>query len=250
MSRSEIQHADVRHRAAGGTLHDAPPVTRVLVVEDQRALATALEVGINAQPDLACVGAVGSVEDALRLVETSAPDVVLMDIHLPGLTGIEGTRRIKATHPATRVLILTAEATLDLLAAAAAAGAAGFLAKESAFAEIVAAIRSPIEGKILVEGVALEALLRAVAPAASTRRETEAARRETEATRIGLSPREVEVLGLMGQGLDPRAIGERLVISPHTARGHVKQIMAKLHAHSQLEAVVTATKLGVLPPIR
>jgi DNA-binding NarL/FixJ family response regulator len=209
----------------------------VLVVEDQRALAGALEAAIAAQPDLECVGAVGSVGEALRLAATGRPDVVLMDIHLPGVDGIEGTRRLTAAHPGTRVLILTADATPDLLTGAAKSGAAGFLAKDSAFPDILAAIRSPVEGKVLVEGATLAALLE------GTARPTPSA---GAANPAGLSRREVEVLELMGQGLDPGAIAERLVVSRHTARGHVKKVMMKLGAHSQLEAVVTATKMGLL----
>jgi len=209
----------------------------VLVVEDQKALAGALAVAIDAQPDLVCVGAANSVEEALPLVATTPPDVVLMDIHLPGVDGIEGTRRLKAALPATRILILTADATPDLLTGAATAGAAGFLAKDSPFPDILAAIRSPIEGKILVEGDILSALLE----------DTRSSRSSEQAKTAGLSRREQEVLQLMGEGLDPRAIAGRLVVSPHTARGHVKKIMMKLGAHSQLEAVVTATKIGLLP---
>lgn len=209
------------------------PTTRVLVVEDQRTLADALEIGINAQPDLQCVAAVHTVDEALHALATGDPDLVLMDVHLPGTDGIEGTRRVRAAHPTTRVLILTADATPQLLAAAAAAGAAGFLGKDTAFTDILAAIRSPIEGKILVEGDALAVLLEAGASGPGEHP-------------AGLTCREAEVLSLMGDGLDPQAIAGRLVVSVHTARGHVKRIMMKLGAHSQLEAVVTATRMGLL----
>lgn len=214
---------------------------RVVVVEDQQALAGALQLAIDAQPDLDCVGAVGGVDDALRLVTAQDPDVVLMDIHLPGADGIEGTRRITASHPRVRVLILTADDAPELLAAAAAAGAAGFLAKDSAFPDILAAIRTPtIDGKVLVEGAMLAALFNGMGPDQPSR----AARRRNWAR---LTERELDVLGLMGEGLDPRAIAERLVVSRHTVRGHVKNILCKLGTHSQLEAVVVATRTGILP---
>lgn len=216
------------------------PTTRVLVVEDQRTLADALEIGINAQPDLQCVAAVHTVDEALHALATGDPDLVLMDVHLPGTDGIEGTRRVRAAHPTTRVLILTADATPQLLAAAAAAGAAGFLGKDTAFTDILAAIRSPIEGKILVEGDALARLLdgrESGAPAPPG---------GGAAPPAGLTCRETEVLALLGEGLDPQAIADRLVVSVHTARGHVKRIMMKLDAHSQLQAVVTATRMGLL----
>ena len=209
----------------------------MLVVEDQQALAGALKVAIDAQADLECVGAVRSVEDAVRLVAAHRPAVVLMDVQLPGVDGIEGARRIKALDPAIRILILTGLANPDVLAEAAAAGAAGFLSKDSPFPEILTAIRAPLDGKILVEGTTLEALLARIRPGGS----------EPPGASAGLTAREREVLGLMGQGLAPGAIAERLVVSVHTARGYVKNIMLKLGAHSQLEAVVVATRTGLLP---
>jgi DNA-binding NarL/FixJ family response regulator len=221
-----------------GPAGDVRRAIRVLVVEDQRALADALGIGIDAQSDLQCVGTVGTVADALRVAAASDPDVVLMDIHLPGADGIEGTGRIRADHPAARVLILTADTTPDLLRVAAAAGAVGFLAKDTAFVDILTAIRFPLEGKLLVEHSALAPLLSLSAGQRD--------RAESDAHGAGLSPRELEVLQLMGEGLDPRAVAERLVVSPHTARGHVKKVMMKLGAHSQLEAVVIATKMGLL----
>lgn len=216
------------------------PRTRVLVVEDQRILADALVIAIGAQPDLECVGAAETVDEALRLIRARRPDVTLMDIHLPGVDGIAGTRQIKAAYPEIRVFILTADATPDLFTDAAEAGAAGFLAKDSAFPDILAAIRTPPEGRIMVAGSTLTALLgelRHGVPKPAGQ----------EGNWAGLTGREREVLALMGEGLDPRAIAERLVVSLHTARGHVKNVMAKLRTHSQLEAVVVAIRTGLLP---
>lgn len=216
---------------------------RVLVVEDERAFAGALEVAIDVQPDMTCVGAVSTVDEAVQLATAHRPEVVLMDIHLPGVNGVEGTRRIKAQHVDTRVLILTADAAPDLFTEAAAAGAAGFLAKDTAFPQILAAIRAPAEEKMLVEGATLTALLRGLEPGSGPD--------PGSATNwAGLTTRELEVLELMGDGLDPRSIADRLVVSVHTARGHVKNVMMKVGAHSQLEAVVVATRTGLLPSRR
>ncbi|MEV5979114.1 response regulator transcription factor [Streptomyces sp. NPDC052114] len=214
---------------------------RVLVVEDQRAMAGALEIAIGAQPDLVCVGAVGTVEEAVPLVAELGPDVVLMDVHLPGADGIEGTRRIRADHPRTRVLLLTADARPRQLVAAASAGAAGFIAKDSAFPAVLAAIRAPAEGPMYIEQSTLDLVVSALGPLLDG---SPPGPRYDD--RAGLTAREREVLQLMGQGLGPRAIAERLVVSPHTARGHVKRVMAKLGAHSQLEAVVIAARSGLL----
>ena len=231
-------------------------MTGVLVVEDQQVLAAALEIAIGTQPDMDCVGTASTVEDALARAAEHRPDVVLMDIQLPGTDGIEGTRRIKAAYPDVTVLILTAGATAGRLAAAAAAGAGGFLAKNGSFSDILAAIRNPMQGKMVVEGATLKELIKdipgppglrpaqpgltAVPPGAEENGQAPEAPR--------LTAREQEVLALMGEGLDPSAIAERLVLSVYTARGHVKNVMMKLGAHTQLEAVVLATKSGLLPP--
>jgi DNA-binding NarL/FixJ family response regulator len=213
-------------------------VTRVLVVEDERALASALEVAIDVQADLECVGTAATVADAVPLVDAHRPHVVLMDIHLPGASGIEGTRQIKALRPQTRVFILTGDATPDLFTAAAQAGAAGFLSKDTPFPDILDAIRAPADERMLVEPPTLQALLTDVerVPPATHGQKNWA----------GLTARELEVLGLMGQGFDPTTIASRLVVSVHTARGHVKNVMMKVGAHSQLEAVVIATRTGLL----
>lgn len=211
-------------------------MTQVLVVEDQRTLADALEIAINAQPDLVCVGAVGTVEEAIPLLADA--DVVLMDIGLPGTDGIEGTRRITASAPEVRVLILTANAGPISLADAVAAGAEAFLAKDSALPDILTAIRTPVSGKLLVEGNALTALTERTQPTTAPS--------GGERDQSGLTARERQVLDLLGEGLDAGAIAQRLVVSNHTARGHVKSILRKLGAHSQLEAVVLATRAGLL----
>ena len=209
-------------------------MTGVLIVEDQQVLASALEIAIGTQPDMDCVGTVATVDDALTQIAERRPDVVLMDIQLPGTDGIEGTRRIKAVDPDVSILILTAGATPVRLAAAAAAGATGFLPKDGPFGDVLAAIRNPMPGKMVIEGS-----LTAPLPAAPTAPTAQDASR--------LTAREQEVLGLMGEGLDPSAIAERLVLSVYTARGHVKNVMMKVGAHTQLEAVVLATKSGLLP---
>lgn len=220
-------------------------MTGVLLVEDEQVLASALEVAIGTEPDMDCVRAVGTVGEALEKMGRQVPDVVLIDIELPGADGIEGTRRIKATYPEVCVLILTAGATPRRLVAAAAAGAAGFVSKDSTFPEILAAIRNPGE-KMVIDGTTLRALIdeclggqpQDAAPAARPGSEPDWAR---------LTAREREVLALMGEGLDPRAIAAQLVVSLYTARGHVKNVLTKLGAHSQLQAVVIAARSGLLP---
>jgi DNA-binding NarL/FixJ family response regulator len=222
-------------------------VTSVLVVEDQQVLASALEIAIETQPDLECVGTAATVDDALAQMAAHATDVVLMDIQLPGTDGIEGTRKISAIYPQVSILILTAGATPQRLAAAAAAGAAGFLAKDGTFCDILSAIRNPMPGMMVIQGAALNEKMITGLPAPGKARRPCEQPPHTGREAARLTAREQEVLSLMGEGLDPSAIAERLVLSVYTARGHVKNVMMKLGAHTQLEAVVLATKSGLLP---
>jgi DNA-binding NarL/FixJ family response regulator len=188
-----------------------------------------------------CVGAAGTAEEAVAMVAAASPDVVLMDIRLPGTDGIEATRQVKAACPRVRVLILTADPTPARLAAAAVAGASGFLAKDSPLPAILTAIRAPVDGKILVEQDAMAALVAGLDRAGASQDNT------PMPGPARLTARERQVLALMGEGLDPQAIAQRLVVSHHTARGHVKNILMKLGAHTQLEAVVIAARAGYLP---
>lgn len=211
--------------------------TSVLVVDDHVSFAEALGTAIDLQDDLHCVGSASTLRDAMRLAEQHAPEVVLMDVRLPDGDGIEGTRRLKEHSPRSRVVILTAYTDLELMARAASGGAAGFLPKESPVGEILRAIRTAGEGGMLIEHSTLTSVLEHL----------ESDRRPSDRNGSpALTAREVEVLTLMGQGLDPRAISNELVVSLHTARTHVKNIMAKLGVHSQLEAVVSAVRSGLI----
>jgi len=215
--------------------------TQVLVVDDHLVFSGAVEIAINAQSDMISVGAAASVAEAVQAVGRWSPDVVLMDIRLPDGDGIEATRRIVALRPETRVLILTAHTEVDIMARAASAGACGFLPKESSIGSVLRAIRAAGDGEMVVDGSTLAAiLLRLHRPAATSSGPIEGV--------PSLTRREHDVLALMGDGLDPHAIARELGISLHTCRGYQKGILAKLGAHSQLEAVVIATRRGVIGP--
>jgi DNA-binding NarL/FixJ family response regulator len=218
-----------------------PEAATVLIVDDHLAFAESLSMAIGLQQDLEAVGAAATFAQALERIEETAPDVVIMDVRLPDADGIEGTRRIKELYPATRVLVLTAFADLDVMARAADAGACGFLPKESPVAEILRAIRTASDGGMLVDHSTLLAVLERVKGGVKEPPE--------HSPTVLLTGREREVLALMGTGRDPRAIAKDLGISIHTCRGHVKSILAKLGAHSQLEAVVVAARKGLIEAI-
>jgi DNA-binding NarL/FixJ family response regulator len=216
-----------------------PGVTRVLIVDDHRAFSEALAAAIDRHPDLACVGTPTTIGECLGLVEQTAPDVVLLDIYLPDGDGIEAIPDIRDRCPLARFVVMTGYTDVDVMARAASAGASGFLPKESSIGAVLAAIRAVRDGQMLVDGSTLAAILGRVDRVAPGSRGP-----GKDPSR--LTAREQDVLDLMGQGLDPHAIAGRLGISLHTCRGYQKSILAKLDAHSQLEAVVVAARRGLI----
>lgn len=220
-------------------------VTTVLVVDDHASVGEAIGMAVDLQDDLECVGVAPTLAGALDAVARQAPDVVLMDVRLPDADGIDGAGHVKALRPETRILVFTAHADLELMARAAAAGACGFLPKTTPVAKILEAIRTARDGGMLVEQSALSALVQRLR---DTTPEPAQARLGADGSPLTpLTPREHEVLLLLGQGLDPSAIARRLHVSVNTCRGTVQSILRKLGAHSQLEAVVTALRTGLIP---
>ncbi|HET9051834.1 MAG TPA: response regulator transcription factor [Candidatus Dormibacteraeota bacterium] len=208
---------------------------RVLVVDDHRIVAEAMAIAIDAQPDMECVGTAGTAAEARRLAASLMPDTVLTDIRLPDGDGLDVAADIRAMRPEVRVLAVTAHTDAGVLARAAAVGVCGFLPKEAGVAEVIRAVRTSRDGGMVVDGSTLTSVLARV-------RQQHA----QQSARSPLTPREEEVLRAMGSGLDPQTIAGRLNMSVHTCRGHVKSILGKLGAHSQLEAVVIAVRRGLL----
>ncbi|HMC51808.1 MAG TPA: response regulator transcription factor [Acidimicrobiales bacterium] len=211
--------------------------TRVLIVDDQRTLLDLLEIVVGQQPDLECVGAATTGKEAIELAAEHRPDVVLTDYRLPDIDGVEVTVRIKQDQPDVRVIMLTGHGDdARAMLRASMAGVSGFLPKESPIVEVMTAIRMAKSGGMLIHPAALAAVL------AEARNEPG----PTPQEEFGLTQREQEVLNLLGAGLDPQTIARALSLSVHTARGHVKSILSKLGAHSQLEAVVVAMRAGLV----
>ena len=221
---------------------EAGRVISVLVVDDHRSFGEAIGIAVDVQDDLTCLGVAATLSEGLRMVDQHRPDVVLMDVRLPDGDGIEGTRLVKERAPATDVLVLTAHTDLEVMTRAATVGASGFLPKETPVADVLHAIRTAASGAaMLVEATALGAILQQIRdpqPPVPT---------PDPGATLGLTQREREILGLLGEGMDPKTIARNLEISVHTCRGHVKSILAKLNVHSQLEAVVVAARQGLLP---
>ncbi|GIF15351.1 response regulator [Actinoplanes teichomyceticus] len=210
---------------------------RVLVVDGHQTFAELLGHALAGQPDLLWVGHARTGQEALHLASEVAPDVILLDPELSDADGIAIAQLIRVRQPDVRVVILTAREDQALISRATAFGAAGFISKNGALAEVLNALRTAHGGGMTVSTDIMARLLRSTTPATVTRQS-------------GLTAREDEVLQLMAAGLDARAVARRLGISVHTCRGYQKAVLAKLGAHSQLEAVAIATRRGLVRPDR
>jgi DNA-binding NarL/FixJ family response regulator len=209
----------------------------VLVVDGHQTFAELLGHALAGQPDLNYVGHALTGAEALRLAAELRPNVILLDPELSDSDGIAIAELLRVRQPDTRVVILTASDEQALVGRATAAGAAGFLSKNGALGDVLNALRTAHGGGMTVSTDILARLLRSTTPVVGPRGG-------------GLTSREDEVLQMMAAGLDARAIARRLGISLHTCRGYVKAVLAKLGAHSQLEAVAIASRRGLIRPNR
>jgi DNA-binding NarL/FixJ family response regulator len=217
-------------------------VIRVVVADDQELLRGGLRMILEAQPDLEVVGEAGDGAEAVRVAREHAPDVVLMDIRMPGVDGIEATRQISAD-PATscQVLVLTTFDQDDYVYEALRAGAAGFLLKSTPPAGLVEAVRVVAGGEALL---APSVTRRLILEHVSRRTAGEGADRIREL----LTERETEVVGLIAAGLSNAEIAARLVLSEATVKTHVNRILQKLDLRDRVQVVVLAYETGLVQP--
>jgi DNA-binding NarL/FixJ family response regulator len=210
---------------------------RVVVVDDHPVFREGLAAMLDALPDIDVVGEAADGLQAVAMTEANAPDVVVMDLHMPELDGVEATRRITATCADTAVLVLTMLDDDASVAAALDAGARGFLVKEADRTEIVRAIAAVASGQAIFGASLARRLLSSVGIAVGR-----------SSTQVGdfvfLTDREHEVLDLVALGLTNAAIAARLVISDKTVRNHVSNIFAKLHITDRAAAVARARDAG------
>ena len=206
------------------------PVTEVAIVEDNAALGAGLRKIVESASDFRCVGVWSRAEEALKKIDAFRPQVVLMDINLPGMSGIEATARIKSHLPEIQVIMVTVYRDHDQIFAALKAGAAGYLLKRSTPEEVRQAIRDVRAG-----GAPMTAeIARRVVEAFHQPAKSPAADDEV----VKLSKRETELLELLTKGLANKEIGDRLNISVETVRVHLRRIYDKLHVHSRTEAAM------------
>ncbi|WP_216216207.1 response regulator [Amycolatopsis aidingensis] len=216
---------------------------RVLLADDQALVRSAFALLIRSAPDMTVVGEAEEGERAHELVRTTQPDVVVMDIRMPGVDGIEATGRIAGDEDlaGVRVLILTTFESDENVLAALRAGASGFLVKDTQPADLLAAIRTIAAGDALLSPGATRSLitrvLRTPDPAVAS-----------AATLDGLTSREREVLTMIGRGLNNAELAETLVISPLTAKTYVSRLLTKLDARDRAQLVIAAYESGLVQP--
>lgn len=199
---------------------------RVMIVDDHAVVRSGLAAFLLAYDELELVGEAGSGEEAIRKCEALVPDVVLMDVMMPGMNGAEATRHVRQTCPSTQVIALTSYKEDDLMQKMLQAGAIGYLFKNVSADELVAAIRNAKAGKPTLAPEAAQALIHAV----------------TQPHQVGydLTEREMEVLELMVKGYNNPQIAGELVVSRSTVKFHVSSILSKLGVTSRTEAVALA----------
>jgi DNA-binding NarL/FixJ family response regulator len=213
---------------------------RILIADDQELVRTGFRVVLDAEPDLEVVGEAADGFAALDAAETLRPDVVLMDIRMPNLDGIEATRRIAAGNGAPRILILTTFDLDDYIYEALRAGASGFLLKDARAEELRQAVRMVASGDALLSPAITRRLIESY-----TRRPPPTLH---PAPLAELTPRELEVLRLVARGLSNAEIARELVVGDATVKTHVARIFSKLDLHDRAQAVVLAYESGLVEP--
>ena len=214
---------------------------RVLISDDHQLFRRGLRMVLEDEPDIEVVAEAGDGNEAVELAREHAPDVVVLDVRMPGRSGIEAAREIRAQQPGTRILVLTISDDEDDLYEAIKAGANGYLLKEISIDEIGAAVRQIHAGQSLISPAMATKLLDEFTAMV---RKDEQPKEEVPAPR--LTPREMEVLQHIAKGMNNRAIAEALFISENTVKNHVRNILEKLHLRSRMEAVIYAVRENLL----
>jgi two-component system nitrate/nitrite response regulator NarL len=217
-------------------------VIDVLVVDDHEMFSEALTLLLSQQPDVNLLGAAREADEAMRMCRAEQPDVVLMDIDLPEVDGVEATRRIREEFPRTKVIVVTGLEDPAVVATALAAGACGYVPKTRAVDDLMDVVQRAAAGELVMPEADLAPVLAELQ-----------AGRMSPSGRLGLrrlTPREAEILRALAAGDSIPEIAEHLGITALTVQSHVKNVLAKLGVHSRLEAVTLAWRHGFAPTTR
>jgi DNA-binding NarL/FixJ family response regulator len=213
---------------------------RVLLVDDHRLVTDMLSDALGEAEDVEVIGVGANGAEGVDLARRHRPDVVLMDVEMDEMNGIAATREIVQTLPGVKVVMLTANADQATILDAMESGAVGYLTKDKALIDdVVDAVRRAHAGEIMLPTALIGRLITSLA----TRRREQVERQDLMER---LTAREREILHLIAEGADNKTIADRLVVSPHTVRTHVQNLLAKLGAHSKLEALTIAARRGLV----
>ncbi len=214
--------------------HPTVNTITVMIVEDDKRTREMYVDTLQTTDDIECIGAYESAEDALKGLERDIPAVLLMDIGLPGMSGIEAAQKIKEEYPTIEILMLTVYDDDEKIFNSICAGASGYILKNAKKEKLIESIRGILHGAPMSPLIARRLL--------NLIREKTAPKNEL----LALSPREHKILELLVEGLSEKKIGETLFISPYTVHTHIKNIYAKLHVHSRAAAISKAIKNRLL----
>ena len=217
-----------------------PERIRILLVDDQRLMREGLRILLELEPDLEIVGEAGDGQAALRAYADLQPDLVLMDVRMPGMDGVETTWRLRERWPAARVIILTTFDDDEYVFEALRAGALGYLLKDVSGHALAEAVRTVAAGGALIEPSVARKVLAEFARVAPPARAAGLTLPEP------LSEREEEILALLARGLSNREIADRLCLAPGTVKNYVTLILQKLGTRDRVQAAIRAREMGLL----
>jgi len=213
---------------------------RVLLVDDQAMVREGLKSMLTMEPDIAVIGEAANGLEALQMVATDTPDIVLMDVRMPEMDGLAALERVKALAPRASVLMLTLYDDPDYLLRALAGGAAGYVLKDGSRDELIRAIRITAEGGAVVAPTMLPDLLRRIGQMGTILPD------RARSPRFHLSDRELQVLSLIAKGYTNQQIADKLIVSPTTIKTHVQNILQKLDVSDRTQAAVYAVRYGLI----
>jgi DNA-binding NarL/FixJ family response regulator len=217
---------------------------RVLLVDDQPLMRVGFAMVLDAEEDLDVVGEAGDGAAALAQVRALSPHVVLMDVRMPGMNGIDATERIVAEHPEVRVLVLTTFDLDEYAFAALRAGASGFLLKDAEPAALIGAIRAVASGDAVVAPRVTRRMLELFAPQLPVHADEPTSR--TDPRLAALTPRELEVLRAVARGLSNTEIATEFFVSEATVKTHIGNVLSKLEVRDRVQAVILAYESGLV----